>query len=162
MIDQLNLLFHAAEESYLQDSDLQTFEMLIDGLEERLNLYEKLRDNEEKLVQRLALNLQEDYPTEPPRRLQLALQNHVLVMRYCAMAMLIDDPDFLKYRLLEWLTDVVAAHDLQEIQNSLDRSMVKRLKKLLSGSERELIEPYLKLAKEIVLEKSAPEIALQF
>lgn len=162
MIEKLNLLFHAAEENYLQDTDLHTYEALIENLEERLDLYEKLRGMEDKLVQRLALNLQEGYPSEPPRRLQLALQNHVLVMRYCAMAMLIDDRDFLKYRLLEWLTEVVAAHDLQEIQNSLDRFMQKRLKKFLSSSERELIEPYLQLAKEMMLEQPAPEIALQF
>ncbi|MEM9536244.1 MAG: phycobilisome protein [Cyanobacteria bacterium P01_A01_bin.3] len=161
MIDKLNLLFHAAEESYLQDSDLQTFETLIDSLEDRLNLYEKLRDMEEKLAQRLALNLQEGYPSEPPRRLQLALQNHVLIMRYCSMAMLIDDRDFLKYRLLEWLTEVVAAHDLQEIQNSLYRFMQKRLKKFLSSAERELIDPYLQLTKEMMLDQPAPEIALQ-
>ena len=162
MIDQLNLLFHAAEEGYLQDSDLQTFETIIDNLEERLNLYEKLRDSEDKLVQRLALNLEEGYPSEPPRRLQLALQHQVLVMRYCAMAMLIDDPDFLKYRLLEWLPEVVAAHDLQEILNSLDRFQQKRLKKFLSSAERELIDPYLQLAKDMILEQPAPEITLQF
>ena len=160
MLDRLNLLFHAAEESYLQDSDLQVFETSIVNLKERLDLYEKLRDMEEKLIQRLALNLEESYPNEPPSRLQLALKQWVLVMRYCAMAMLLDDPEFLKYRLLEWLSEVIVAHNLQDLENGLERLLQRRLKKFLTGDERELICPYIALAKDTLLEGSDSELAL--
>ena len=160
MINQLNLLFHAAEEGYLQDSELQEYEIAIGNLKERLELYEKLRELEGKLVQRLALNLEESYPNEPPSRLQLALKQWVLVMRYCAMAMLLDDPDFLRYRLLEWLSDVIVAHNLQELENSLNGFLQRRLKKFLTGDERQLITPYLSQARTMLMEGYNSEIAL--
>ena len=160
MMNELNMLFHAAEDSYLQDSDLQYFEASMVNLESRLALYEMLRDIEDKLFQRLALSLREDYPDTAPAKLQLALKHWILVLRYCAMAMLLGDSEFLKYRLLEWLTDVVSAHELQDIEGSLYQMLKRRLKKFLSAEELDLLNPYLSLAQEILLEKSDSAIAL--
>ena len=160
MINELNMLFHAAEDSYLQDSDLQYYEASMATLESRLALYEMLRDSEEKIFQRLALSLREDYPDTAPAKLQLALKHWILILRYCAMAMLLEDSEFLKYRLLEWMTDVVSAHELQDIESSLYQMLKRRLKKFMSGEQLDLLNPYLSLAQEMLMEKSDSEIAL--
>ncbi|MGK7909489.1 MAG: phycobilisome protein [Synechococcus sp.] len=162
MLDQLNILFHAAQDNYLKDSDLDFFETSVENLETRLNLYRQLRESEEKIFQRVALSLREEYPKESPQRLQQALKHWILVLRYCSMAMLIDSPDFLKYRLLEWLPEVIVAHNLQDVEGSLFQLLKRRLKKFLSSEEIELLNPYLMLAKETLLEAADSNFAFQF
>lgn len=158
MIDQLNRLFYTAENRYLNDEDLEQFEHSIESLESRLNLYELLRENEAKIFQRLAIELHDRYPKESPSRLQLALQHWILVLRYCSMAMLLEDPDFLRYRLLEWMTEVVAAHELREIENSIDQMLRRRFKKYMSGSDIKLMAPYLAQARQLLLESARLEV----
>ena len=162
MLDQLNMLFYAAEDNYLKDSDLDFFETSIENLEIRLHLYGQLRDSEEKVFQRIALSLREEFQKESPERLQQALKHWILVLRYCSMAMLVDSPDFLRYRLLEWLPEVIQAHNLQDIESTLFQMLKRRLKKFLNTEELELLNPYLQLAKELLLEASDSNFAFQF
>ena len=158
MIDPLSRLFYTAENRYLNDEDMEQFEHSIASLESRLDLYELLRENEAKIFQRLAIELHDRYPKESPSRLQLALQHWILVLRYCSMAMLLEDPDFLRYRLLEWMTEVVAAHELREIENSLDQMLRRRFKKYMSGSDIKLMAPYLAQARQLLLESAHLEV----
>jgi hypothetical protein len=143
MHPELEALLHSAEEIYLEDSELQLFTQQIVSLSKRLEIYELLRDRETDTFQKVADRLQEAFPKENQKLLERALRHWILVMRYCVMAMLIDNPEFLQRRLLEWLTDIVKAHDLQTLENSLCQLLQMRLKKILSDEQWIILRPFV-------------------
>jgi hypothetical protein len=67
-------------------------------------------------------------------------------MRYCAMAMLLNNPEFLQHRLLEWLSPQIEAYQLEEIESKLYEFLEISLQRLLSQKQLALLQPFLSQA----------------
>lgn len=160
MHPEIRTLLYDAEIAYLQTSDLKRFKAVMASLKERMETYQCLRDREIEIFQPIADNLVEAFPGKSSKLLERALKHWLSVMRYCAMAMLLNNPEFLQHRLLEWLTDIVQVHEMEAIANHLCELLQFSLKQSLSAEQFVLIEPFLEQAKATLLSSKTPSAVL--
>lgn len=148
-------LFYAAQDHYLSKSEITTFRVQINILRQRLEIYECLRDREIEIFQPIANQLEEVFEQENPKVLERALKHWISVTRYCAMATLLNNPEYLQHRLLEWLTDIIAVHQMQEIETYLYEFLRLKLAEVLTQEHLTLLNPFLELAKDTLLSQTA-------
>ncbi|MEA5510116.1 phycobilisome protein [Crocosphaera sp. UHCC 0190] len=152
-------LFYEAEDHYLQTSDITTLKNQANRLRECLAIYQCLRDQEISIFQSVADSLVEAFPDENSQRLEQALGHWMSVMRYGAMALLLNNPDYFNHRLLEWLTDMVHAQEMVVIETHLFECLKEKLEESFSSIQMALINPFLSQAKTILIEpKSSAKI----
>jgi Phycobilisome protein len=153
--DLRNLLYDA-EIAYLQAADMTRFKTVVASLKERLEVYEYLRDREIEIFQPIADELLAAFPEENPKLLERALKHWLSIMRYCAMAMLINNPEYLQHRLLEWLTDIVQAYQMEAIETHLCKSLKASLQKGLSKPQFALVQPFIEQAQATLVSAKIP------
>jgi hypothetical protein len=129
MLKTIETLADRGQDAYLSDADLDALGTYSKGFALRSHLYEKLGRIESKIVRDLsAADLKEDIR---------------LMLRYAAMAMLLEDAEFLRERYLEWLREHATASgrrtQLAWAADELLRSCARRL----WGAEAALVRPYL-------------------
>ncbi|MEM7758779.1 MAG: phycobilisome protein [Cyanobacteria bacterium P01_G01_bin.67] len=151
MITKLDSLLYQAEAEYLEQDDLDKFKSEIFSLEKRVQLYEIISSKETDIFQYVATQLLASYPDEPEAKIRRALKHWLIVMRYCGMSMLFDNPKYLQHRILEWLPEQITAHQLQDVERSLFSFLQKRLTKVLSSEQWSLLKPYFELAQNALL-----------
>jgi hypothetical protein len=155
MHPDIEALLYKAEEQYLQPPEIKVFKHHVASLAERLETYEYLRDQEIAIFQPVADQLLAAYPQEDPKVLEQALKHWLSVMRYSSMAMLLSNPEFLQRRLLEWLTDLVQAHQMESLETKLCQLLQARLNEVLSEQQLALVEPFLAQAQITLLGSNA-------
>jgi hypothetical protein len=151
MHPEIETLLYKAEEHYLKPLEIKLFRHHATSLSQRLETYEFLRDQELAIFQPVVERLLLAFPQEKQETLERALKHWLSVLRYCAMAMLLNDQEFLQRRLLEWLTDLLRAHQMQAVETSLYQLLQTRLKELLSDQQLALVQPFLDRAKATLL-----------
>ena len=135
-------LIYDADERYLKAGDIISFKGYTSSLSQRLETYELLRDKEIVIFQPIANQLLASFPDQQ-QDLERSLKNWLAVLRYCAMAMLLNNPEFLERRLLEWLTDIVRVHQSPAIDTALYKALQKQLPQLLADKQYSLLQPFL-------------------
>ncbi|TAG70142.1 MAG: phycobilisome protein [Oscillatoriales cyanobacterium] len=133
MHPEIEALLDQAETRFLKGEELIAFKRQAAILAQRLKIYEFLREKEASIFQPIANKLQEKFPDEKEENLERSLKHWVLVLRYCAMAMLLNDRDFLEQRLQT------------------------RLKELLSEQARALLQPFFDQAKSMIVDQGNKE-----
>lgn len=151
MISDLDSLLYKAEAEYLSQQDLADFKSQIGSLEKRLQIYEALADKEIEIFQYVADRAVEKFPDESETKIARALKHWLAVMRYCAMAMLFDNPNYLQHHVLEWLPEQVAAHHLKDLEQDIYSLMQSRLKKSLKPEHFAVLNPYLEQSRLALL-----------
>ena len=156
-------LFHRAEDHYLHPLEMISFRKHVGLLKHRLATYRYLRNNEGMIFQSVADQLESEFPDTPTPQLEQALLHWISILRYSSMALLLSNPEYLQYRLLEWLSDVVNAYELQAIETRLAEILTQHLQSVLSEDGFHLLQPFLHQAEVTVLHKvvpQAPELAM--
>jgi len=153
MYKELETWLHKAENKYLNAQELKIFKSQILEWKDRLETYKQLRDSELNIFQPVADQLQKAYPDEKETRLREALKHWIAIMRYASFAMLTNDPEFLQYRLLEWLTPLIETQELKTVERKVYEILQKTLENNLTRRGMELISPLLEQAKDTLLEK---------
>lgn len=151
MHPDLQTLLYKAEEHYLEATEIKLFRHHMASLSQRLATYEILRDQELAIFQPIADQLQQAFPQEPTQLLEQCLKQWINILRYAAMAMLLNNPEFMQWRLLEWLTELVQAHQMQSIEAKLCQLLQIRLKELLLPEQQCLIQPLIDQAQTTLL-----------
>jgi Phycobilisome protein len=151
MHPDLQTLLYKAEAQYLEATEIKLFRHHIGSLSERLATYEILRNQELAIFQAIADQLQTTFPQESPQLLEKCLKQWIAILRYAAMAMLLNNPEFLQWRILEWLTDSVQAHQVQSIEAKLCQLLQVQLKNRLSTEQQGLIQPLIDQAQTNLL-----------
>lgn len=146
MSTELQDLIFSADDHYLSDADLNRFQNELQSLNERLNLYEYIRDHEVSLLQPAVDYLVEELSNKDTKVLERAVTHWISILRYAAMAMLQSDAKFLEEHVLNWLPDVVDAYDLRDVEIALYRFLQAQLKSSLTPEQLDLIQPYLEQA----------------
>lgn len=152
MHPELRTLLYDAEIKYLQTSEVELFRACVTCLQERLQTYECLRDQEIAIFQPIADEILKRFPEKNPELLSQALKHWISVLRYCAMAMLLNNPDFLQYRLIEWLAPLVQAHQMESLEDSLGKLLLSRLEEVLSEQQLALVHPFVEQARTTFLD----------
>ncbi|MBF2055878.1 MAG: phycobilisome protein [Cyanobacterium sp. T60_A2020_053] len=152
MYPELQALIHQAEYSYLQSENLESLSAHVTGLQAKLKVYKLIRDKEIDIFQPVADKLLEKMSGVAQKDLETSLQHWLLIMRYASMAMLLNNPEFLERRLLEWLTDIVTVRQSREIDQAVYDSLLAQLAKVLPApSGLEYIKPFLSQAKNYLI-----------
>ena len=143
MHPEIKTLLYEAEDHYLKPEEIDSFKYHASSLAQRLETYELLRDAELAIFQPVADQLLEAFPQQQQESLKLALKHWLSVLRYSAMAMLMDNPEFLQLRLLESLTERVQVHQMQAIETTLYKLLQAQMKEQLSDQNLALVQPFL-------------------
>ena len=117
MIPKIQELINQAQDRYLALDELRLIESYVSSLPDRLNLYKLIRDREIDILQSVADQVPTELPNVTLEDLELGIKNLVLVLRYSSMAMLLNDENFLKERLLNWLAGIMSMRDLRRLND---------------------------------------------
>ena len=145
-------LFDEAEIHYLKPEELGTVNQYMGEFPTRLEAYRSLRDRELEIVQWVADQLQVRYPQEPVDLLERSLKNALLVLRDCAMAMLLNDMTYVQAHLLDWLSNAMTAYPTQSIDLTLHQLLNQRLSQKLEPAHWQLLGPHLSHAQTVLLQ----------
>lgn len=150
MNQMLSSLFYQPHNGYLKPEELSQFSQFVASLPERVNFYRRLRHEELALMQTVADALEQKFPQEPAAQLQRSLQSGILVLRYAAMAMLMDDPQFVTRRLDPWLPDISQGYDTGALDNALYLLMKQQFAARFSSEQMALLNPGLDAALALI------------
>lgn len=148
---ELNELLVKAENRYLQTEELLGFKSYSETLAQRLKIYEFLRDREVVIFQPIADQISVIFSQEKQERLEQVLQQWILILRHSAMAMLLNDSEYLQRRVIDWLSGIVQAHNTQAIDAQIYQLLNNRLNELLSAKAMIFIQPFLEQVKSYLL-----------
>ena len=149
MLTQLSKLSLDADGRYASDSELQFMENYLNSTELRISAYEKIRDNEEQII--------EDWETERNNMKEPFFENGgeyvksmshrdiTIILRCSATAMLINDLDKLRDGMLIWFQTVFRACGMNECSTNIYRILQEIVPRYLSPEETQLILPTLQL-----------------
>jgi hypothetical protein len=118
----------------------------VKSLPERLTLYKLLRDREIEILQKVADRAEIELNKTDTADIESGIKNLILVMRYCAMGMLLNDENFLKQRLLRWLEQIMALKEMRQINDVLYKLLNQILRQELSTHQLSLIQPLITTA----------------
>ena len=135
-------LLYDAEERYLKAGEIDALKSYTTSLSQGLETYEILRDQQIAIFQPIANQLSASFQSQQPD-LERSLRNWLAVLRYCAIAMLQNNSEFLERRLLEWLTDIVRVHQIQAIDSALYNALQKQISSMLTNKQYSLLQPFL-------------------
>ena len=155
MYPDVETLLNQAEDHLLNPEQIKTFKLNITSLTKRLETYEILRDKEAAIFQAIADQVLALYAKENPKTLEQVLKHWILLLRYCAMAMLLNDHTFLQHRILGWLKGLSQTYQTQAIETSLCQSLQTHLKQILSPQQIALLHPFLEQAQANLLESNS-------
>jgi hypothetical protein len=141
MNTEIKDLIERAQDRYLETEELDLLEDYIQSLPERIDLYKLLRDRELDIMQSVADRTEGELPQIVAADLERGIKNLILVTRYCAMGMLLNDEDFIKVRLLKWLEQIVSQFDMRSLNDTLYKSLNQVLKEELSAEQLGLLQP---------------------
>jgi hypothetical protein len=136
-------LVNQAESRYLSPEELDLFQQEVNSMPKRMTLYKLIRDREIKIMQAVADQIEVQLPRADSKILELGIKNLLLVMRYSAMAILTNNPEFLKTRLLDWLEQISSTYDLQPVHAAMYKLLDQQLKKELTPEQLALLQPLL-------------------
>lgn len=151
---QIESIFDDAENRYLKPDELEILNQYVDSLPNRLDTYRYLRDQEVAIMQPVANQLEAQFPQAGTETLERSIKTALLIMRYCAMAMLLNDETFVTTRLSGWFAQPIKIYDTERIDEALYQLLDRRLSDILTPSQLTLIRPHLALAQETLLSQS--------
>ena len=143
MIPKIQDLINQAQDRYLAVDELGLMESYVSSLPDRLKLYKQLRDREIDLLQAVADQVPVELPNVTDAELESGIKNLILVLRYCSMAMLLNDESFLKERLLNWLEGIMSMRDMRRLNETLYKLLNQGLRQQFSPAQLTLIQPLI-------------------
>lgn len=158
MHSNIEAIFDEAENRYLKTEELGLINQYVDSLPARLDTYRTLRDRELEVMQQVADQLQAAMPQEKVENLERCIKTALLTLRYCAMAMLLNDESFVRERLLSWVCETAGTYQTQTIDATLYRLLNQHLAKTLTSVQMGLFAPMLKLAETAILQPTAAKV----
>lgn len=159
MNPKLENFLNLAEEQYLGVDQMDNYRSYLATLAQKIEVYEILRDQEVFLFKILADELEEQYPDERSNVMCEAISQWSLVLKYCAMAMILDNPEYLSIRVDNWLRELIELRNIPQIDKILYETLGEILPEVLLDEQIALLHPYLEQVKELS-EVSSPSSQL--
>jgi hypothetical protein len=152
--------FDDAENRYLKPEELALMTQYTQSIPSRLETYRSLRDHEMEIVQWVADQLQAEMPIEPVENLERSLKNALLMLRCCAMALLLNDETYIQHRFLVWAQPMAEVYGSQVIDTTLYGLMNHRLNQVLGVDRMRLLTPLLENAQNSFPSPNAPNASI--
>ncbi len=158
MNSKIATLFDNVETRYLQPEELTMVGQYVESIPVRLDAYRTLRDRELELMQQVADQIQKEMPDARVEDLERSIKNGLLLLRCCAMGMLLNDDTFVQERLLSWLNETLAIYNTKQIDLALHRLLNQRLSQTLTPKQINLLGPHIKKAQTLLLQPTAAPV----
>jgi len=97
-------------------------------------------------LQSVADQVQSELPNVAVEDLEVGIKNLVLVLRYSSMAMLLNDENFLKERLLSWLEGIMSMRDMRRLNDALYKLLNQVLRQQFNPNQLALLQPLITAA----------------
>ncbi|MEG4206581.1 phycobilisome protein [Microcoleus sp. Pol7_A1] len=147
MLSQLARLSTEADGRYASAEELLFLKDYFQSLNHRISAYKKIQASEAEIMQQVEAQMQSLDPNLFRRGTQDVTQkcrgDIVQVLRHSAAAMLINDTERLRDRLLLWLQTILGAVQVRNTATVTYDVMKKVLKQYLTVEERNLFFPIL-------------------
>lgn len=161
MLTQTQNLYQETDGRYATDEELQFFRDYIESFPLRLTTYNKIRTSEALIVQQV----QSQIRARAPHLLQRGdqdlsgkwKQDTLRILRHSALALLIDDQERLRDRLLLWFQTIMRAFNAQDSCDVTYSIMQKVVESLLTPEEAALLHPILEYNRQILCQVSTIE-----
>ncbi len=137
------------DKGYLSAKELSSLGQYVGSLADRIRAYRQLREWEVNLVQELVDRLPAELK-ENKGSLEQSIKQTVLILRYAALGMLVDDVNLGRRRLEGWLPTMVSVYQTQAIDTLLQRSLNQQLPRILTDSQFALLKPALESAQQLL------------
>ncbi len=148
-------LIQSTEGRYLRPDELQRLREYVEGIPKRVRIYQVLQSKEDEMVERVMEKFQAMAPNLSRRHGILAWErcrrDLKMVWRYCCMALLLNDEDYLRDKLLYWLETILKAFKMRDECQLAYKLMLDLLSAVFSPEESEMMRPYLLLAKTMLV-----------
>jgi hypothetical protein len=151
MHPELLSLLETAEQRYLEPKEIELYRRHAASLNRRLQAYEMLREQETQIFQAIADRLVNALPNESQENLERCLKYWLLIVRYSATAMLINDLSYLQNRLQEWVKGLLETYETYQIDVQVYDLLMQELKNYLSQDDVRLLEPVIQKAKDLIM-----------
>lgn len=154
MLSQLQQLSRETDGRYATDEELRAIDEFTRSFYLRVQTYQQLQALEPQIVQQvytimrsqepnLFLNGNADLTAKWKR-------DTIRVLRYSAIALLLDDPDSLRERLLFWMRTIMKAFGAERSCDLTYAVMQRVVKQQLSPTQADLLCPILELNRQIL------------
>lgn len=153
MNNQLETMLTEAEGRYLSSAEEAKLTVYMDSLPRRMAAMRAVEAAESKIIAKTLADLLGAHPEYKERYKMFgkkARRDIVLVLRYCALAMVRDDESVLAERLLYWLQTIFTAFNFGPALDTAYRALARHAEEELAAEHVELLAPYLRLAHQII------------
>jgi Phycobilisome protein len=151
MITLLENVLERADGTYVSAQDLQLLDRALSSWKSRKDAYNAVQENEDEIIQAavIAMRSGDRFDLKPMDDLGVdrCQRDMAMGLRCCALAMLLQDEEMLKDRVLYWQQNVFQAMKLNYEGYRFLRNAVKSQ---LSGEHAALLGPYLLMAHEMM------------
>lgn len=151
MLSQLHKLSVEADGRYATDPELSFLQSYLQTVRIRLSAYQKIQAAEGEIVQQV---LHKINAIDPSLLQQGAVdltpkwqRDTARVLRYAALALLIDDPDQFKEKMLLWFQTIMRAFGAQRSCNATYLLMQDVMQQYLTPAEAQIFLPILELSR---------------
>ncbi len=159
MLSQMERLRQEVDGRYASDEELKFFEEYVQSFPQRLSAYRRIQMTEAILIQQVQRKLR----SQDPHLLRSGQQDvsgkwkrdTLRVLRYSALAMLINDPELLQESLLFWMQTVMRAFGAQRSCDVTYRLMQEVAQQHLPRTEAALFCPILELNRSVLGDEAA-------
>lgn len=159
MLSQMERLRQEVDGRYATNEELKFFEEYVQSFPQRLSAYRRIQMTEAILIQQVQRKLR----SQDPRLLRSGQQDvsgkwkrdTLRVLRYSALAMLINDPELLQESLLFWMQTVMRAFGAQRSCDVTYHLMQEVAQQHLPRTEAALFCPILELNRSVLGEEAA-------
>jgi hypothetical protein len=149
MLKQISRVSVAADGRYATATELQFLKDYFQTVEGRVAVYEKIREAEEEIVDRVEKKMRQLNPKIFMKGTQdvsaLFRRDTRIVLRGAAVATLFDDLDRLRDGLLLWHRTIIKAIGVEDITQLTHQVLPEVIKELVNADELALIMPALQL-----------------
>ncbi len=154
MLTELSKLSVDADGRYASDSELQCIDNYLNSAELRISAYEKIRDNEEKIIadwETERNNMKEPFFHNGGEYVKSMSHRDIsIILRCSATAMLINDLDKLRDGMLIWVQTVFKACGMNECSKNIYPVLQEIIPNYLSPEETKLMLPTLQLNQAVL------------
>ncbi|HEY9627776.1 MAG TPA: hypothetical protein V6C84_10780 [Coleofasciculaceae cyanobacterium] len=151
MLSQLKRLSLEVDGRYASDAELQFMTDYVKSFNLRLQTYQKLQEIESSLLQQAYAKMRSLDPTlfvhgkeEYSHKWKA---DTTRTLRYVAVAVLINDPDTLRERLLLWFQTILHAFGMEQTANVTYQVLQEVIKQDLTPPQASLVCPILELVR---------------
>lgn len=154
MLSKLQQLGMNADDRYASDDELQFMDTYVKSFDSRVDAYQRIKLVEKEIVEKVLAKLQTSYPTLLlPKGEDMKdkwKRDTFRVLRYSAMTVLLDDPEFLRQQFLYWFKTIMSAFGAQEACNVTYSVMQDVVRDVLPKDISDLLCPILEMNRDLL------------